>query len=95
MSNLDNFIIDQLKDEKFQKEYINETLSEYLEDGDFNAFFRSLEYVIKARDNISAFCEKAGIDRSLLYDIFSGKRVPKFDTMAKILKQLGCTIQVA
>ncbi len=95
MSNLNDFILEQLKDENFQKEYMNESLSQYLEDGNFNVFFRSLEYVIKSRDNISAFCEKAGIDRSLLYDIFSGKRVPRFDTMAKIFKELGCTIKIA
>ena len=41
MTELNNFIIEQLKDEKFQKEYMNESLAEYINNGDFNAFFRS------------------------------------------------------
>ena len=95
MTELNDFIIEQLKDEKFQKEYMNESLAEYINDGDFNAFFRSLELVIKSRDSISGFCEKAGIDRAMLYQIFSGKRVPKVDTLAKILKTLGYNLKIA
>ena len=92
MSDLNDFILEQLKDEEFQKEYMNQTLAEYIEDGNFNAFFRSLELVIKSRDTISGFCEKAGIDRALLYDVFKGERVPKVDTLAKILKTLGYSL---
>ncbi len=95
MTELNDFIIEQLKDEKFQKEYMNESLAEYINDGDFNAFFRSLELVIKSRDSISGFCEKAGIDRAMLYQIFNGKRVPKVDTLAKILKTLGYNLKIA
>ncbi len=95
MSDFNDFVLEQLKDENFQKEYMNESLAEYVETGDFNAFFRSLENVIKSRDSISSFCEKAGIDRALLYDIFNGKRVPRIDTLAKILKTLGYNLQVA
>ena len=95
MSNLDYFIIEQLQDEQFQKEYMNQSLSEYIEDGNFNAFFRSLEYVIKSRDSISGFCDKAGLDRTMLYEVFKGERVPKVDTLAKILKALGYSLKVA
>lgn len=95
MTDFNEFLIDQLKDESFQKEYMNESLSEYIEDGNFNAFFRSLENVIKSRDTISGFCKKAGIDRALLYDIFAGKRVPKIDTLAKIIKTLGYSLKIA
>lgn len=95
MSDFNDFILEQLKDENFQKEYMNESLAEYLEDGNFNAFFRALENVIKSRDSISSFCLKAGIDRALLYDIFAGKRVPRVDTLAKIMKTLGYSLKVA
>ena len=95
MTELNDFIIEQLKDEEFQKEYMNESLAEYINDGDFNAFFHSLELVIKSRDSISGFCEKAGIDRAMLYQIFNGKRVPKVDTLAKILKTLGYNLKIA
>ena len=95
MTELNEFIIEQLKDEEFQKEYMNDSLAEYINDGDFNAFFRSLELVIKSRDSISGFCEKAGIDRAMLYQIFNGERVPRLDTLAKILKTLGYNLKVA
>ena len=95
MTELNDFIIEQLKDEHFQKEYMNESLAEYINDGDFNAFFRSLELVIKSRDSISGFCEKAGIDRAMLYQIFNGERVPRVDTLAKILKTLGYNLKIA
>jgi len=95
MSDLNDFIIEQLKDEEFQKEYMNQSLAQYIEDGDFNAFFRSLELVIKSRESISDFCKKAGIDRAMLYGIFKGKRIPRVDTLAKILKTLGYSLKVA
>ena len=95
MTELNDFIIEQLKDTEFQKEYMNESLAEYINDGDFNAFFRSLELVIKSRDSISGFCEKAGIDRAMLYQIFNGERIPRVDTLAKILKTLGFNLKIA
>ena len=95
MTDFNDFLIEQLKNEDFQKEYMNESLAEYIKDGNFNAFFRSLENVIKSRDSISGFCKKAGIDRALLYDIFAGKRVPKIDPLAKIMKTLGYSLKVA
>ena len=95
MTELNEFILEQLKDKEFQKEYMNESLTEYINDGDFNAFFRSLEMVIKSRDSISGFCSKAGIDRATLYQVFKGERIPRVDTLAKILKTLGYNLKVA
>ena len=77
------------------KEFLNATLEQYMEDGDFNGFYRSLEYVIKAQDNISDFAKKTKISRATLYDIFKGKKEPKIQTLAKILAALGYKIQVA
>jgi len=95
MTELNDFIIEQLKDAEFQKEYMNESLNEYINDGDFNAFFRSLELVIKSRDSISGFCEKAGIDKNSLNQIFSGEKVLGADTLAKIIKTLGYSLKIA
>ena len=95
MTEFNDFVLEQLKDEEFQKEYMNDSLVQYVNDGDFNAFFRSLAMVIRSRDSISGFCKKAGIDRAMLYDIFAGKRVPRVDTLAKILKALGYNLKVA
>lgn len=91
----DKVIEDNLKDIEYQKAYLNATLEEYLEDGNFNSFFKSLEKVIKARESISSFAKKINIDRANLYTMFNGKKVPRLDTIAKILKELGYTIHVA
>ncbi len=91
----DKVIEDNLKDIEYQKAYLNATLEEYLEDGNFNSFFKSLEKVIKARESVSSFAKKINIDRANLYTMFNGKKVPRLDTIAKILKELGYTIHVA
>ena len=80
---------------EFQKEYLNLSLEEYLTDGDFNKFYKSLEKVIKSRESISSFAKKVNIDRSNLYTLFNGEKVPRLDTIAKILKELGYSIKVA
>lgn len=82
-------------DIEFQKEYLNLSLAEYISDGDFNKFFKSLEKVIKSRESISSFAKKVNIDRANLYTLFNGEKVPRLDTIAKILKELGYTMQVA
>lgn len=82
-------------DVEFQKEYLNLSLAEYISDGDFNKFFKSLEKVIKSRESVSSFAKKVNIDRANLYTLFNGEKVPRLDTIAKILKELGYTMQVA
>lgn len=82
-------------DYEFQKEYLNLSLAEYITDGDFNKFFKSLEKVIKSRESVSSFAKKVNIDRANLYTLFNGEKVPRLDTIAKILKELGYTMQVA
>ena len=82
-------------DIEFQKEYLNLSLAEYISDGDFNKFFKSLEKVNKSRESVSSFAKKVNIERANLYTLFNGEKVPRLDTIAKILKELGYTMQVA
>ena len=82
-------------DINFQKEYLNLSLAEYITDGDFNKFFKSLEKVIKSRESVTSFAKKVNIDRTNLYTLFNGEKIPKLDTIAKILKELGFTMRVA
>ena len=84
-----------MEDYEYQKEYLNLSLEEYITDGDFNKFYKSLEKVIKSRESVSSFAQKVNIDRSNLYTLFNGEKVPRLDTIAKILKELGYTIKVA
>ena len=84
-----------MEDYEYQKEYLNLSLEEYITDGDFNTFYKSLEKVIKTRESISSFAQKVNIDRSNLYTLFNGEKVPRLDTIAKILKELGYNLKVA
>lgn len=94
-TSLEEILLKELNTPQSIKEFINVNLEMYLEDGDFNGFYRSLEYVIKAQDNISGFAKKTKISRATLYDIFKGRKEPKIQTIAKILAELGYKIQVA
>ena len=92
---LSKLIDNELKTEEDIKEWLSLNLAEYLEDENLNAFVRSLEYVVKAKDNISNLSRKTGISRSNLYAIFRGEVTPQFDTVLKMLKELGYTLKVA
>ena len=100
MKNINNFniseIIEQeLKTEDDIKEWLSMNLEAYLDDGNLNAFVRSLDYVVRAKDTISNLSKKTGISRSNLYAIFKGEVTPQFDTVLKVLKELGYTLKVA
>ena len=84
-----------LLDIEVQKEYLKLSLAEYVSDGDFNKFYKSLEKIIKSRESVTSFAKKVNIDRTNLYTLFNGEKVPRLDTIAKILKELGFSIQVA
>ena len=92
---LSGMIANELKTEEDIKEWLSLNLEEYLQDGNVNAFVRSLEYVVRAKDNISNLSRKTGISRSNLYAIFNGEVTPQFDTVLKVLKELGYTLKVA
>ena len=100
MKNIKDFAIseiieNELKTEEDIKEWLSLNLEAYLEDGNLNAFVRSLEYVVRTKDNISNLSKKTGISRSNLYAIFKGEVTPQFDTVLKVLKELGYTLKVA
>lgn len=74
---------------------ISAQVIEFIKLQKLNAFVRSLEYVVRAKDNISNLSRKTGISRSNLYAIFNGEVTPQFDTVLKVLKELGYTLKVA
>lgn len=92
---LDSMIMESLSSDDDIKEYLTANLEEYLEDGDIKSFVKGLEYVVRAKDNISNLSRKTGISRSNLYAIFNGEVTPQFNTIAKIIKELGYTLKVA
>lgn len=94
-ASLDEVFCEIFNNEKDLKEYLQYSFEEYLEDGDFNVFCRSLELVIKSRDTIQGFAKKVDLSKMGLYNIVNGKKEPKITTLARILKELGCTLKIA
>lgn len=94
-TSIERVMEEYLKTPEDIKAYLNAALELYIEEGDFNAFYRSLEYVIKAQGSLSEFANKTGISRTNLYNIFQSKKEPKIQTVAKILKELGFSLMVA
>jgi probable addiction module antidote protein len=92
---LENYIVNDLKSDEDIKLYLNASLKDYLEDGDFNSFYRALEIVIKAKDSISGFAKKVGMSRTHLYSIFKSEKEPKFSTIVKIFQELGYELEIA
>lgn len=92
---LENYIINDLKKDEEIKLYLNANLKDYLQDGDFNSFYKALEIAIKAKDTIAGFAQKTGISRTHLYNIFKAEKEPKFSTIIKIFQELGFELEVA
>ena len=66
-----------------------------MQTNDSTSFIKALEDALKAKDTISNISKKTGISRSNLYAIFNGEVTPQFDTVLKVLKELGYTLKVA
>lgn len=92
---LEEYLISNLKSDEDIKSYLNANLKDYLEDGDFNSFYRALEIVIKAKDTVTGFAKKVGISRTHLYSIFKSEKEPKFSTIVKIFQELGYELEIA
>lgn len=84
-----------LQDTEYQKMYLDAAIQEFITDGNYDLFFQSLEQVVKARMSISELSQRTGITRAALYEMFKGERVPRLDTIGKLLKELGFSLHVA
>ncbi len=94
-TSLDDATLRLLNSKDDIKTFLDISLESYIEDGNFNVFYRALETAIRASDNISEFSKKTNLNRSNLYKIFKNKSTPKFDTVAKILEELGFSLKIA
>lgn len=92
---LEKYLVTDLKSDEDIKLYLNASLKDYLNDGDFNSFYRALEIVIKAKDTVAGFAKKVGMSRAHLYSLFKSEKEPKFSTLIKIFQELGYELEVA
>lgn len=94
--NHDDYMNTKLQNPEFQKGWLQISILDYIETGNYSEFYRALEQVIKARGTIKEFAELTGIDRSNLTEILKckTKSAPSITTIGKILKGLGYTLSV-
>ncbi len=91
---MNDYIIEKLKDPEEAEAYLNAALEDYFEESDAEAFFISLKKIIKARQPISQFANEANLNRQHLYNIFNCEGNPQFNTIGTILKNLGFKLEV-
>ena len=87
--------LERLQDTEYQKEWLELTLNEFLEDGNIETFIRCLTDVVKVRvktsgrGEISRLAKELKIDRSNLSEIINGDKQPRLETAFKLLNGLG------
>ena len=92
----DDYMQEYLQDKEYQRIYLVTSLEEFAQDGNIEAFIRSLGHVVKARGRgaISSLAKELNMDRSNLSDILNGKVQPKISTTLKLLNGLGYKIEL-
>jgi probable addiction module antidote protein len=76
------------------KEEINEYLNSAFMDDDPQIFLIALGHLAK-KEGMSKIAKEAGVNRESLYKSLSGEGNPKFSTISKVSKALGCKLAVA
>lgn len=92
----DEYMQEKLQDKDYQRIYLESSLEEFAQDGNIDAFIRSLQHVVKARGRgaITSLAKELNMDRSNLSDILNGKVQPKISTTLKLLNGLGYKIEL-
>ena len=85
----DELMQEELQDKEMQILWLRGALKEYIEDGNYEKFYRSIKYVIKARAAITQLAKELNMNRGNLSEILNGKIEPKMQTAFKILDALG------
>ncbi len=75
-------------------EEIRDFLQEVLETGDESDFIHALSTAARAM-GMTEIANKAGVSRASLYKSLSENGNPKFSTVCKVTKALGCKLSVA
>lgn len=92
--NYDDYLLNQLKNPKEAKEYLESSLEAYEEDGDTKALLLAMRDVAKAQGGIGKLAKRTGICREYLYAVLSNKNKPGLDNMLGILSGLGFKVKL-
>jgi probable addiction module antidote protein len=76
------------------KKEINEYLNNAYLDEDPRVFLVALGYLAK-KQGMAEVAKKAGLNRESLYKALAGEGNPRFSTVNRVIKALGCKLAVA
>jgi probable addiction module antidote protein len=76
------------------KEEISEYLTNAYMDEDPRIFLVALGYLAK-KQGMAEVAKKAGLNRESLYKALAGEGNPRFSTVSRVIKALGCKLAVA
>ena len=76
------------------KKEVNEYLSNAFMDDDPQIFLIALGHIAKKK-GMTKIAKETGLNRESLYKSLSGDGNPKFATISKVTKALGCKLSVA
>jgi probable addiction module antidote protein len=76
------------------KEEVSEYLNNAYLDDDPRVFLVALGYLAK-KQGMSEVAKKAGLNRESLYKALAGDGNPRFSTVSKVIKALGCKLAIA
>ena len=86
-----------LQDVNEQAEWLQVALDEYLKDGNFDAFYSSLEKIIEVRNiSVRKMSKDLDLNRSNIIKLLDGKTktAPKIDTIVKIFDYLNFEFKI-
>lgn len=90
-----DWLINQLKNKKKARAYLQVALEEYQNDHDKAVFMLALKNVALAQGGIAHLAHATDLNREHLYRLLSGKGNPTLDTLSAILRTFGMRIKVA
>ena len=74
--------------------YLDVSLEEYQMDGDIPFFLKGLRNVVEAQGGVAAIAKRTAMAPETLSKILSSEKAPHLDTLAAVLKALGCRLAI-
>lgn len=93
MRKYDEYLVETLKNPIEAAGYLNASLEAYMEDNDAMALMLALEHLARAKYSVTEMAKKTGIPRQNLYKIFASETNPNFNTIFKIIINLGFKLE--
>ena len=88
------FDLEELKDLKKAKAYIDVALEEYQSDNDAETLLLALRDVAEAQGGLGELAKKTGLNRPNIYKALSQKGNPRINTLGTILHSMGLRLSV-